>query len=261
LADFLDQIMRDLGNRRLVLLIDEYELISEKVREGRISSAVYHFLNSVLERHPKLSLVLTGSRRLDADPQWAALVGKALYREISFLGRKDTENLITRPLRGTTFYQAAAVRDLWILTHGQPFFCQLLCQTLVEILNESRVCSVSRRIVDQAVKRIAEHPPPQLLYQWSTFSPAEKLLLSALATLAKSPAAYVSWERLQRLISSLPEERRLGLDAVEVRIHLEGLRQRAILERDQPKYRFTMDLLRLWIQAEHGLWNVLHELR
>jgi hypothetical protein len=42
---------------------------------------------------------------------------------------------------------------------------------------------------------------------------------------------------------------------------LEALRQRLLLDRDQTRYRFRMDLLRLWIQVEHNVWNVLNEIQ
>ena len=40
---------------------------------------------------------------------------------------------------------------------------------------------------------------------------------------------------------------------------LEGLRQSHMLDRDQTRYRFTMDLIRLWVQADHTVWSVLAE--
>jgi Tfp pilus assembly ATPase PilU len=112
----------------------------------------------------------------------------------------------------------------------------------------------------EVVQRVLENPPPQLFYQWAAFSHAEKLILSALATLLKTAKGYVSSERLDRLIHSLPEEHRQQLDITQTRMQLEGMRQCSLLDRDQTRYRFSMDLLRLWIQVEHNVWNVLKEI-
>jgi hypothetical protein len=146
------------------------------------------------------------------------------------------------------------------LTRGQPFFTQLLCQTMVEVLNEQRAGRVDRDIVQQVVARVLENPPPQLIYQWNSFSASEKMLLSALAALLKTPASYASWEHLDRSIQSLPREHREGLDTTRNRMLLESLRLGDVLDRDQNRYRFTMDLMRRWIQDEHNIWNVLNEI-
>jgi hypothetical protein len=42
-------------------------------------------------------------------------------------------------------------------------------------------------------------------------------------------------------------------------MRFEQLREKLMLDRDQTRYRFTMDLMRLWIQSEHNVWKVLSE--
>ena len=41
---------------------------------------------------------------------------------------------------------------------------------------------------------------------------------------------------------------------------LESLRLRDVLDRDQTRYRFTMDLMRRWVRHEHNVWAVLHRI-
>ena len=259
-SGFLDSVFRRTGELRLVLLVDEYELISEKIKEGKLSGEMYGYLNSLLERYPHLSFVFTGSQKLEANPPWSPLLGKSSYREITFLGRKDAEELVCAPVRERVLFRPGSVKDLLRLTNGHPFFTQLLCQTMVEVLNELQTNVVDRKIGEAVVQRAVENPPPQLLYQWAGFSGSEKLVLSALATLLKTPQGYVSANRIDRSIRSLPEDQRQQLDRAHTSMHLEALRQRLLLDRDQTRYRFRMDLLRLWIQIEHNVWNVLNEI-
>ena len=47
------------------------------------------------------------------------------------------------------------------------------------------------------------------------------------------------------------------MDLVEVRVVFENLMVKRVLDRDQTRYRFTMDLLRHWVQVEHNVWEVL----
>jgi hypothetical protein len=43
-------------------------------------------------------------------------------------------------------------------------------------------------------------------------------------------------------------------------MHFENLRESSFLDRDQTRFRFTMDLMRLWVQSEHNIWKVLSEI-
>ena len=259
---FMDEALGGIEGRQLIVLIDEYELIEHKVSQGKVKAEIFDYTTSLLERFPRqLSLILTGSRSLEAHPAWHSLLGKSIARKISFLSPQDATDLICGPLKDQVAFGPEAVGDLLRLTHGQPFFTQLLCQIMVEVLNEKCTGCVDRNIVELVVNRALENPPPQLLYQWNTFSSSGKLLLAALAALLKTPASYASWEHLNRTIQSLPREYRDGLDATRNRMLLESLRQRDVLDRDQNRYRFTMDLMRRWVQAEHSVWNVLNEIK
>ena len=257
---FMDFVAGQTSGHRLVLLIDEYELIADKVQAGKLSAEVYPYLNSLLERYPRLSFVFTGSGELEPNSGWSHLLGKAYYRKITFLGRKDAEELICTPLQRKVFFRSGVAGDILRLTQGHPFYTQLFCQSMVDVANENQNNIADRKMFREVAQRVLENPPPQLFYQWAAFSHAEKLILSALATLLRTAKGYVSSERLDRLIRSLPEEHRQQLDITKIRMQLEGMRQRSLLDRDQTRYRFSMDLLRLWIQLEHNVWNVLKEI-
>jgi len=118
---------------------------------------------------------------------------------------------------------------------------------------------VEWKCIEETSKRLLENPLPQLYYQWTTFSDPEKVVLAALAALLKKPDSYLTAERLERLVRSLPGEFPKLLRAPAIRMHFEQLREKLMLDRDQTRYRFTMDLMRLWVQSEHSVWKVLSE--
>ena len=260
LTGYIESLLQQEGFPRLLLLIDEYELIDSKVERGKLSSDVYPYLNSLLERFSRLSLVLTGSRPLQMGSPWERLLSHSAFREVSFLSRSDARDLLTIPLQGQVQFRAGTLDTFWRLARGNPFFTQLLGQTLVDVLNERRSAVASPSACQQAVQRVLENPPPQLLYRWSAFSDSEKLILSALATLLKRSDAFLPPQRTERLLRSLPGQVGSHLDGAQIRMALEALRQRSVLDRDQTRYRFTMDLMRLWIRAERNVWNVLNEI-
>ena len=256
----IDEIMALIGQRRLVLLVDEYEIIEAKVMDGKADKEIFNYLDSLLIRHPRLSYVFTGSRDLEHSISWNALLSKTVCREVSFLARKDAQALICSPVRNKVRYSPGTVGDLLRLTNGHPFYTQVFCQSLVELLNDIQSNVAGRKEVQDTLKRIIENPPPQLFYHWTTFSDAEKVILSALATSLKESNQYLSTERAGKMIRSLPKKFQQSLDLPTIRMHFENLRQKSVLDRDQTRYRFTMDLMRHWIQSEHNVWKVLGEI-
>ncbi len=257
---FMDQVAKSAGRRRLLLLIDEYELIETKVKEGKLSPEIYEYLAGLLLRCPRLSYVFTGSRTLKESAAWTSLLGKSIYRKVSFLQRKDAERLIRDPLKNRVNFTPGTITEILRLTNGHAFYTQVLCQTLVEVLNEFQTSVVSRRALEETVRRVLENPPPQLYYQWKTFADSEKVVLSALATQLKKPYGYLSPDQIEKLLHSLSGKLPNPPDSTAVRMHFENLRESTFLDRDQTRFRFTMDLMRLWLQSEHNIWKVLSEI-
>ena len=259
-SNFLSGSLSRLGRQRLLLLIDEYELIEERISSGKLSREVPNFLNSLLEANSSLSLVLTGSRSLDLKPLWRPLLAKSSHKEISFLDRSDAEDLIRLPLLGKAVFKLSVLEAIIRLTNGHPFFTQLVGQTLVDVLNEEEKVEVDKSIFGEVVERIVENPPPQLLYRWDGFSAGEKLTLAGLATVLRSDKDYAVSERIHNLMCSIPDKYREPMDLTRIRMHLEGLRQKKVVDRDQSRYRFTMDLFRVWIKRDHTVWGVLAQI-
>jgi len=257
---FMDQVARSAGQRRILLLIDEYELIETKVKEGKLSPEIYEYFSSLLLRYSRLSYVFTGSKTLDESAAWSSLLAKSIFRKVSFLQRKDAESLIRTPLKNRVKFTPGIINEILRLTNGHAFYTQVLCQTLVEVLNEFQTNLVTRRALDETVHRVLENPPPQLYYQWKTFVDAEKVVLSALATQLKKPYGYLSPDQVEKLFRSLSGKIPNQPDATAIRMHFENLRESSFLDRDQTRFRFTMDLMRLWVQSEHNIWKVLSEI-
>ncbi len=260
LTRLLEGLLASIGRRQILLLVDEYELIDQKIESRLISEEFVVYLGGLLEASARFGLVFTGSSPLGPGSRWSPLFGRATFREVSFLARVDAEDLVTRPLTGRCRIESTQLSRIWHLTHGHPFYTQLLCQTMVEIANESRTNLIGSRVVDQSLQSILENAPPQLIYQWSEYSSSEKLVLAALATQLKRPLTFLPPDRIERILETLPADFRGDLDHHRIRMIFEDLRRRAVLDRDQTRYRFKMDLFRRWIAAEKNIWTVLSEI-
>ena len=89
-----------------------------------------------------------------------------MYRRISFLAERDALSLITEPLADRVIYPAGVPERIIRLTAGQPFYTQVVCQNLIDGLNEMGRDRVRQAGVDAVAQKLADNPLPQMIYFW-----------------------------------------------------------------------------------------------
>lgn len=261
-ADFLDGVLRSIGDRTLLILIDEYELMESKVDEGKLSSELMTFLAGLMDSKERLALIFTGSRRLEERDRkyWRELLRRSLFRKIGFLSEKDTERLITEPVAGRVVYGRGVVGRIYRLTAGQPFYTQVICQNIVDYLNERRQNWVTMLDLSNVVEDILDNPLPQMIYAWEGLSDDEKLVLSLLAEALPDGESYAGAAQLRASVKA--NNYPVNLSENTIRLTLEEMFRREMLDKDAADgFRFKMDLFRLWIRRSHSIWQVINEVR
>jgi ligand-binding sensor domain-containing protein/AAA+ ATPase superfamily predicted ATPase len=260
--DFLDEVLKAIGERTLLIMIDEYELMEAKVDEGKLSPEFFTFLAGLMDNKERLALIFTGSRRLEERDKkyWRELLRRSLFRKVGFLSEKDTVRLITEPVMGRVIYGRGVVERIYRLTAGQPFYTQVICQNLVDYLNEHRQNWVSMGDLNRVVEEIVDNPLPQMIYTWDGLSDDEKLVLSLLAEMLSSGDDYRTAAELRA--SAKLNNYPVNLSENTIRLTLEEMFRREILDKDaNGGFRFKLDLLRLWVHRAHSIWQVAGEVR
>ncbi|MBN1771836.1 MAG: ATP-binding protein [Deltaproteobacteria bacterium] len=261
---FLEGLAERLGKRKLVLLVDEYELIEEHIHHGTLSNDVTLVLSAMLDSTLPLSFLFTGSRRVqERDPAvWSRLMGKAIHRRVSFLALGDAERLIREPVRGRMEYADDAVQSILRLTAGHPFYTQVICQALVDRMNEKRSTIVEAADVDEVAEALADSPLPQTVYWWKSLPLLARVVGSLLAAAADGPSRYVPAGAVEANLEAHRREYGFEVRRASVRGMLERMVEQEDLEAGDPRdtYRFRMDLIRRWLRVEHPVWEVIRDL-
>ncbi len=256
-------INASLKGRKLILMFDEYEIFESHIENKRLSKDILHLLANWMESRQGVFIVFTGSDKLEARSTdcWESFLGKALHRRISFLSRNDTLRLITEPLVDLICHDEGVPEEIYDLTAGQPFYTQVLCQSLVDHLNEDRKYEVEAEDVHNAVSEIIENPLPHMVFTWSSLSDLEKVTLSVTAELSKTEARPV----LPGEIQAYTQEEDIGvrLDENKTLEALERLFHHDLLEKGAAgeNYRYKMDLWRRWVSRMHSIFQVLDEVK
>ena len=260
--DFLDEILGSIGNRTLLILMDEYELLEGKVDEGKLSNELFTFLAGLMDNKERLALIFTGSRRLEERDRkyWRELLRRSLFRKVGFLSQKDAIRLITEPVEGRVVYGRGVMDVTYRLTAGQPFYTQVICQNVVDYMNEHQQNWVTVADLGRVITDIVDNPLPQMIYSWDALSDDEKLALSLLGEVLSDADAYARAGELRNAVKA--NDYPVNLSENTIRLTLEEMFRRELLEKDsEDGFRFKIDLFRLWIRRSHSIWQVVKEVR
>ena len=236
-----------LCDRPLVLLLDEFDDLDEKVRRGRLSAEVFDCLRNLVQHSENVRLALSGTHRLEelGGDHWSFLLNLATYRRIGCLKPEEAERVLTEPLSrlGIAWEEAALLRALR-LAGGHPYFLQLVGYRLVEGCVASGEGGVGAASVEEAAEEVIEQGDIHLRYLWESAGEEGRALLQALA---------------EREGGMTEEQLRagLGLGSGSVRKLLKRLTAAELVVGRESKYALRMSLLSRWLQrARPGNWKV-----
>lgn len=255
----LDEVQTLNAGGRILFLIDEYELIESKIDEGSLSANFVPFLAGLLEGDRNVSYILTGSTRLDVreSKYWSIMLPKSLYRNVSFLTERDTLRLITEPVVDYVSYEDDSLDAIRRLTAGQPFYTQVVCQNLVDHLNDREKNHVNKEDVRIIADEIIENPLPQMIYFYNSLSNNKKIVLSLLAEMLTDENAMVGAKQVQKH----SKKRDFGIHASLQAINttLDNLYKSQFVNKTSGSYNFKIDIFRGWIKREHSIWSVIKD--
>ncbi len=252
---FLRQVAGQLNGRSLLLMFDEFEELQARVESGKLEPDIFPYLRNLMQHEEKADFIFAGTHKLEelATEYWSILFNIATYKKISFLAKEEVNRLITTPVAAYGLeYDPLAVRRIYEVTAGQPYFVQLVCHELVAYHNETERNYLTTYDVETVLGTIIERGEAHFKYIWAGATPQERwVLLGAAEHLAHAEtitfAEMAAWLRLQE--GATP-------DAADLPDVLAALERRDILTRTSPtsrRYRFKIDLVRRWIAANRQL--------
>jgi len=259
----LTKILDIYPDKHFVLMIDEYEMLEQKFDAGQLNPEIINFWAGLLESERRLSFIFTGSYALEQRQNieyWRVLFGKSIYRRVSLLSHDDARRLIIEPVRQLVTYDDKAVDAIYYLTAGQPFYTQVVCQNLIDHLNERRKNRVETAEVNTVTEEILRNPLPQMIYVWNRLAPLEKLAMAVLADLQQPKAGFISLTKIMRFV----QQKKSGVQTSrnEITMAVESLcaQELVIKNKNEESYRIQIDLLRRWIRQDHSFWRIVQEI-
>ncbi len=253
------QLRQVLGDRSLMLCLDEFEELENKVQRGRLDSTIFTFLHDLMLTEAQIVCILAGSRRLEEpgmmSREAASILDLVTYRHVGVFSPDLARRLIEEPVAYSgMFYQTEAVEAILRATGGYPYLIQLLCARLVNHRNEQRRNEMTPADVQTTLAALLETAQPGFF--WESLTPCQQAVLICAAQLwpkqktltarnveaglkeAKVP--YQSWEiPVYRLLHELTLE--------------ELLREHPGDDGQNMQYSQTFELLSAWVRRHKAL--------
>jgi ABC-type branched-subunit amino acid transport system substrate-binding protein len=255
-GNFLPSVYQAIGDRNLVLLLDEFDVLDNQnndiVNKG---AGFFDYLKSLTSEQERLFIIPVVGRDLDDMQKLLTLFRSPPSKEISFLDDTSAERLIKKPAQGILTYEEEAIKAIWELSAGHPYFTQVICFCIFNLAKFKDNWTITRADVESIVDRAIESAEAGLAWFWDGLSIPEKVIFSAVAEAQKIAIEQnqnVPEQPLKLLKSYGVIETAYEVDAVK------KLAQKGWL--DDIGLRVKVELVRRWLMKCHQLKEEIKEL-
>ena len=262
---FLVEVRKTIGERHLLILLDEFEELEAAVRRANLDPSIFGFLRHLIQHTEHLSVIFSGTNRLEelATDYWNILFNISLYKHIAYLDKEQALMLVQEPVGGYGMrYDALALEKIWRVTAGHPYFLQLLCHSLVNLHNRVERNYITVADVNTALEEILTTGEAHFLYLWTGASPVERLAMIALSRMIP-----LSGQATPIQVVDYLEERGITIDRQSISQALHHLELREVLSSEagrdlssRESYRWRLGLLGLWAEKYKSLSRVVDDL-
>ncbi|AOY81172.1 AAA family ATPase [Moorena producens JHB] len=160
---FLPKVYQQLWDKKLVLLLDEFDVLSSNSYPSDLTSSkesssetFFPYLKSLIQQEQRLFIIPFIGRQMDDMPKLLGLFKGAPSQKVGLLSERSATELITEPAKGSLTYESEAIDAILALTSGHPYFTQVLCHALFAQARTEQKWQVTRddvtRIVDDAIE-------------------------------------------------------------------------------------------------------------
>jgi hypothetical protein len=231
--------------RSLVISIDEYENIDEKIGQKIFPEDLLATFRESIQSHRRITWIFAGSHEITelVHAPWTSYLVSARTVEVPLFSDQETRLLLTEPFKHsslwrddepnrprphfeTGFWGEGGIERIHAEAGGWPHLVQLIAETIVDLLNDEGGLQVTSTLMERALDRaiVSGH---NVLYE----------LLRGENTLP-GQWEYLSKFRL-RETQPLPDDEAI----------MQSLRRRLLVEEEAGQWRLRVPLMSRWLRT------------
>lgn len=183
--EFLPKVYQQLGEQNLVLLLDEFDVISSDNGILNQGDSFFKYLQLLLRQQTKLFIISVVGRFKDDFQNLYQLFNSPPYQEVGLLDEISARRLIIKPAQGMLEYEEDAIKAILKLSAGHPYFIQAICFNLFLQAKIEDKWTVTSSDVQSIVDKTIESATGGLAWFWDGLSISEQVVFSAVAEAQK----------------------------------------------------------------------------
>ncbi|NES67536.1 MAG: AAA family ATPase, partial [Okeania sp. SIO2D1] len=136
---YLQQAIKKLDNKRLIIALDEFEEIENLIKAQQLPPNFMAVLRGFVQMSPKIAFAFAGLHTLEemTEDYFQPFFASVIPIRVGFLNRATTRQLLANPNPDFLLnYEPKAIDRIYDLTFGQPYLVQLLGFLLVRRYND-----------------------------------------------------------------------------------------------------------------------------
>lgn len=239
---FLPQVYKKIAPRRLVLLLDDIDLLLDSTAE---TDSFGQKLQQLLAQQQALTLVLSTGKKIEALPLALQNIAPPLrYEELPPLTSQETYLLIIEQGRFLPVgFLAKTIDRIWDLTAGHPYYINLICHETLDYVLQEDIKKIDPELLRAVLPFILDKSGPD-------FDKASApLSSSAFETLTASAAAV--WQELpitSEAVSQILAQNHKTIEENALSQAFNELETQSILKQEAAGgYNFVVPLMAHWL--------------
>lgn len=247
---YLEKIMDEIGEAKIIFMVDEYDLIDDLIQNGEISKEFFDLLDWMI-KNDRVEPVMAGRlpmRNLKTE-EWKKIARPFVQIRLSPLNRYDATKLIIEPVEDYMKYDDSAIERILRLTNCHPYLIQLCCHVLVNYHNSKKECLIGYYDVENCIPDIIELGSLGLEAMiLADTIPEEQIVLRVMAAALKEQTSISE----QQLVVRIREYNR-QIEDRDVKNAILSLEEKEVIRsvtEELRRFKFVCDIFRYWIDAK-----------
>ncbi len=264
---FLDETEEQLLDRKIIVLIDEFEILETQVQQGNLKPELFWYLRGLMQHRESINFLLSGTHKIEKlmKDYWSVFFNMAFHHRLSHLSPKGATDLITNPVAGYLEYEFYVVQKIRELTADQPYLIHLICRALVDHCNQQCKAYVTMNDVNTVLSDVLQTGGEHFSWILDQIAPVDRVVLSALAEKGGEEGRLLSlldiYETCTARFVSLTTD--ALLETLKKLSDLEVIASKnddsQIDRAERARYHIPVGLIRIWLRREKPLEVVLRE--
>lgn len=265
---FLDCVEEHLCGGKLILMIDEFEILEEQVAKRSIQPEVFEYLRDVVQHRPNINFLFSGTHKITEFTKWyrSTFFNIARHYRLSKLNSQGAEALIMRPVADFLDYESLTLRKIRQLTDDQPYLIHLMCRSIVDYCNDRRKTYVTINDVNTVIRDVMQTGQFHFDWLWDQVSPEERTALAVLAEGGREEGRSLNLSDMEEVYrrNRIPFKREYLIAALKTLIEADIVESVPSDGHDgsfeESKFKIPVGLTRRWLLKEHTLDEVRKEM-